>query len=176
MLLVAEGQRPPLPANLPAVVLPKATAVAAESTAAGACFLRPSFVYIERAAIEFAPVESRNRAITFAIVTHLDKSKAPGPSGFAVRHQVHTVNGPVRLEHRSNGIFGGAEAEVSYKYILQVIIFFLRSTEQQMKARDRAGFRTMRRSWIGELSIYMTMMTRMAPMIRSRKSKADEIA
>lgn len=24
-----------------------------------------------------------------------------------------------------------------------------------MKARDRAGFRTMRRSWIGELSIYI---------------------
>ena len=146
MLLVAEGQRPPLPANLPAVVLPKATAVAAESTAAGACFLRPSFVYIERAAIEFAPVESRNRAITFAIVTHLDKSKAPGPSGFAVRHDVHPVNGPVGFEHASNGIFGRAEAEVSYKYILQVIIFFLRSTEQLMKAQDRADFRTIQES------------------------------
>ena len=121
MLLVAEGQRPPLPANLPAVVLPKATAVPAEPTAARARFLWPGLVDIECAAIELAPIESCNRALSFSIIAHLDKSKAPGPSGFAVRHEVHTVNGPVRLEHRSNGIFGGTEAEVSYKYILQLI-------------------------------------------------------
>ena len=145
-LLTKEGQRPPLQAKLPAAVLPRAAAIPAEPTAARARFLRPGFVNIERATIEFAPIESRNCALSLSIIAHLDKTKAPGPAGFAVRHQIHAVNSPVRLEHGSKGIFGGSKAEVSDKYILQFFFFFLRSTEQQMKAQDRAGFRTMRES------------------------------
>ena len=135
MLLVEEGQRPPLPANLPAAVLPRAAGVPAEPTAARTRFLWPGFVDIEHAAIEFAPIESRNCALSFSIIAHFDKSKAPGPAGVAVRHEVHAVNSPVRLEHGSKRIFSGPEAKVSDKYILQVFLFFLRSTEQQMKAQ-----------------------------------------
>lgn len=135
MLLAAEGQRPPLPANLPAAVLPRAAGVPAEPTAARARFLWPGFVHIEHAAIEFAPIESRNCALSFSIIAHFDKSKAPGPAGVAVRHEVHALNSPVRLEHGSKRIFSGPEAKVSDKYILQVFLFFLRSTEQQMKAQ-----------------------------------------
>lgn len=135
MLLAAEGQRPPLPANLPAAVLPRAAGVPTETTAARARFLWPGFVHIEHAAIEFAPIESRNCALSFSIIAHFDKSKAPGPAGVAVRHEVHALNSPVRLEHGSKRIFSGPEAKVSDKYILQVFLFFLRSTEQQMKAQ-----------------------------------------
>ena len=145
-LLVQEGQRPPLPANLPAAVLSRAAAVPAEPTAARATFLWPGFVNIEHATIEFAAIESRNCALSFSIIAHLYKSKAPGPAGFAVGHEVYAVNSPMRLEHGSNRIFGGPEAEVSDKYILQVFFFFLTSTEQQMDAQNRADFRTMRES------------------------------
>lgn len=135
MLLAAEGQRPPLPANLPAAVLPRAAGVPTETTAARARFLWPGFVHIEHAAIEFAPIESRNCALSFSVIAHFDKSKAPGPAGVAVRHEVHALNSPVRLEHGSKRIFSGPEAKVSDKYILQAFLFFLRSTEQQMKAQ-----------------------------------------
>ena len=135
MLLVAEGQRPPLPPNLPAAVLPRAAGVPAEPTAARTLFLWPGLVDIEHAAVEFAPIESRNCALSFSIIAHFDKSKAPGPAGVAVSHEVHAVNSPVRLEHGSKRIFSGPEAKVSDKYILQVFLFFLRSTEQQIKAQ-----------------------------------------
>ena len=136
MLLVEEGQRPPLPANLPAAVLPRAAGVPAEPTAAARTLLPwPGLVDIEHTAIEFAPIESRNCALSFSIIAHFDKSKAPGPAGVAVRHEVHALNSPVRLEHGSKRIFSGPEAKVSDKYILQVFLFFLRSTEQQMKAQ-----------------------------------------
>lgn len=134
MLLAAEGQRPPLPANLPAAVLPRAAGVPAEP-AARTLFLWPGLVDIEHAAIDFAPIESRNCALSFSIIAHFDKSKAPGPAGVAVRHEVHALNSPVRLEHGSKRIFSRPEAKVPDKYILQVFLFFLRSTEQQMKAQ-----------------------------------------
>jgi len=121
--MLVEGRRPPLPANLPAAVLTRSATVPAEPTAARARFLRPGFVNIEYATIEFAPVESRNCALAFSIIAHLDKTKAPGPAGFPVRHEIHAVNSPVRFEHGSKGIFGGSEAEVSDKYILQVSSF-----------------------------------------------------
>src|SRR5581483_994991 len=119
-----------------AAVLPRAPAAPAKPTAAGARFLWPGLVDIECAAIEFAPIESCNRALSFSIIAHLDKSKAPGPTGFTVRHEVHAVNGPVRLEHGSNGIFRGAEAEVSYKYILQLILLL---SEIHRAANEGAG-------------------------------------
>lgn len=122
--------------NLPAAVLPRAPAVPAEPTAARARFFWPGLVDIECAAIELAPVERCNRALSVSIIAHLDKSKAPGPSGFAVRHDVHAVNGPVGFEHASNGIFGRAEAEVSNKYILQVILLL---SETYSTANEGAG-------------------------------------
>jgi hypothetical protein len=42
----------------------------------------------------------------------------------------------VRLEHGSEGIFGGPEAEVSYKYILQVIFLL---SEIYRAANEGAG-------------------------------------
>jgi hypothetical protein len=114
--MLVEGQRPPLPADLPAAVLPRAATVSAEPTAARTRFFRPGFNNIEHATIEFAPVESRNCALSFSIIAHLDKTKAPGPAGSPVRHEIHAVNSPVRFEHGSKGIFGRAEAEVSDKY------------------------------------------------------------
>ena len=101
---------------------------------------RPSF---GRASLILSTRPSSSRPLRAAIarspssiIAHLDKTKAPGPAGFPVRHEIHAVNSPVRFEHGSKGIFGGSEAEVSDKYILQVFFFFLRSTEQQMKAQE----------------------------------------
>ena len=110
---------------------------------------RPSF---GRASLILSMRPSSSRPLRAAIarshsiIAHLYKSKAPGPAGFAVGHEVYAVNSPMRLEHGSNRIFGGPEAEVSDKYILQVFFFFLTSTEQQMDAQNRADFRTMRES------------------------------
>ncbi len=142
MLLVEEGQRPPLRTNLPTAALPRAAGVPAEPPAARARFLRPGFVDIEHSPIEFAPTERRDCALSFSIIAHLDKSKAPGPSGFTVRPEVYAVNSPVRLEHGSKRVFSGPEAEVSHKHVLQ-LHFFLRSTEPENEAQDRAAFRTM---------------------------------
>jgi hypothetical protein len=117
----------PSPWRLPAAVLPKAAAVPAGPVAGRARFFRSSLVDIERPAIEFTPVESGNRTLSFSVVTHLHEPESTGPSGFPVRHNAYPVNCPVRLEHRSKGIFRGAKAEVSYKYILQVILLLLLS-------------------------------------------------
>ena len=107
------------PTCLPASILPLAAAVAAVSTAAAAAiFFRPGFVDIQRSTIEFPAIESGNRALRFVIRAHFHEPKASGPSGFPVCHDAHTIDRAIRLEHGSNRIFGGPEAEVSYEYIL----------------------------------------------------------
>jgi hypothetical protein len=105
---------------LPAFVLPLAAAVAAESTAAAAIFFRPGFVDIQGSAVEFPAIQSGNRTLPFVIRTHFHEPESSGPSGLPVCHDAHTINRAVRLEHRSNRIFGSPEAEISYEYILHL--------------------------------------------------------
>src|SRR5438874_1343915 len=78
-----------LPAAIPAAAL--AAAVSTAATAAAA-FLRPGFVHVHRAAVQFFSVQPGNGAIGFRIHAHFDEPEASGPPGFPIRDDVHTVD------------------------------------------------------------------------------------
>jgi hypothetical protein len=117
-------------ALLPALVPAAATAITAVSTAS-AVFLCPGFIHIERPAIQFVAVERGNGLYTLAVIAHFDECEASGLPGIAVGYDVHTVNCAVRLKKGSKPIFGSTEAEISYKYIFQ-LVFFLKFAEQRI--------------------------------------------
>lgn len=83
-------------------------------------------------------VESANGLNTLAVIAHFHECEASCLPGIAVSHDAHTVNRAVRLKKGSKPIFGGAEAEVSYEYIFQ-LIFFLEFAEQRIGEQARAG-------------------------------------
>jgi hypothetical protein len=110
--------------------------------------------YIEHAAINCAPIESRNRAVPFSIIAHLDKCKTPGPSGFTVCYHIYAVDSPVRLEDGPKGIFGAARAEVSYKNILQVMLLLSETYRAANEGAGCGGFGTMQESSRRTLHLY----------------------
>lgn len=120
---------------LPAPVLAAATAIAAVSTAS-AVFLRPGLIHIERSAIQLVAVERGNGLYTLAVIAHFHECEASGLPGIAVGYDVHAVNRAVRFKKGSKPIFGSAEAEVSYKYIFQ-LVFFLEFAEQRIGEQAR---------------------------------------
>jgi hypothetical protein len=103
--------------TLPALVLPLATTVAAESAA---IFFRPGLVHIQRPAIEFSTIQAGNGSVGFGSHTHFHEPEASGASGVPVGYNVHTVNRAVFFKHGSDRIFGSPEAEVSYENILHL--------------------------------------------------------
>jgi len=81
-------------------------------------------------------VERANGLYALTIIAHFHECEASGLPGIAVGYDVHTVNCAVRLKKGSKPIFGSAEAEVSYKYIFQ-LIFFLEFAEHRIGERAR---------------------------------------
>ena len=113
-------------------ILPLATAISAVSTAATILF-GPSFIDIQRPAVQVTAVESGNGLFSLAVIAHFHEAKAPGLSSVPVGNDVYSIHCAELLEHGSNGAFGGVEAEVSYKNIFH-LIFFLKFAEQRIRA------------------------------------------
>src|SRR4051794_33757625 len=85
---------------------PAATTAATEAAAtATALGFGPSFVNIERTAIEICSIERRDRAIRFGGVRHFDERKPARTAGVTVGYQVDTVHLSVRLKERTDGRF-----------------------------------------------------------------------
>src|SRR5581483_3416857 len=100
--------------SLPATVLPPA-AIAAESAA---LLFGSRFVDVQRPAVQFAAIQTRNCSVRFFAHAHLHESEASGPAGFPIGDEVYPVHRSISFKHGSNRIFGCSEAEVSYKNIL----------------------------------------------------------
>jgi hypothetical protein len=98
------------------------TAETAATVAAPAAtvFLRTSFVHIQRSPLEIPAVDFGNGSVPLGIIAHLNESKAPGLTRIPVRDNANAVNGPICFKHRSNRVFGSAEAEVPYKNIFHL--------------------------------------------------------
>ncbi len=77
--------------GLPAV-LPRAAAAAISAAARCAFALRPSFVDVQRSAIDVFAVEAADCGVPFGVDAHFDKRETPGLSCIAVSNDVHTVN------------------------------------------------------------------------------------
>lgn len=127
--------RPPNSALLPAPVPAAATAIAAVSSASAVC-LRPGLIHVERSAIQLVAIESGNSLYALAVIAHFHECEASWLPGIAVGYDVHTVNRAVRFKKGSKPIFGSAEAEVSHKYVFQ-LIFFLQFAGQRIGEQDR---------------------------------------
>jgi len=108
-------------AALPAALLAPAAVVVAESAAAR--FFRLCFVNIQRTPVEVFAIQGGNSALGFAVDAHFHESEAPGASRIPVSYDVHTVYLAISLEHGSNRLFGGPEAEVTYKDIFHLSLF-----------------------------------------------------
>jgi hypothetical protein len=108
--------------QLPAA-LPLAAAIAAVSaTATTAIFSGPGFINIQRPTVQVAPIETGNSFVALAVVTHFHESKPSGSSRVTVGNEVYPVNRPKLLKHASNGGFRCVETEVTYEYILHLIL------------------------------------------------------
>jgi hypothetical protein len=113
--LIAPGRR------LPAAITTAAVPVSA--AARTALRLRTGFVNIQRSSIEISAVESANGRIAFRIDAHFDEGESSGLPGVAIGHDIDPLNGAIRIKHGPEGIFGGPEAEITYKNILHYFIF-----------------------------------------------------
>jgi hypothetical protein len=91
--------------NLPAIP-PATTTTAATATitatiteaAAGASFLRPSFVHGEVTSIEIRAVQRLNSFLGFVGIRHFDETKAAGTAGKLIGNHPRGFNLPVRRE------------------------------------------------------------------------------
>jgi hypothetical protein len=121
---VREGRLPKTPrSTLPALVLTGssvAAPAAAKASAAAAIFLRPRFIDGQVASIELLSVQRIDGALGFRVAGHLDEPESLGPACIPIRDNADTVDGSILFKQRTDRIFGGPEAEVSYKYIFQV--------------------------------------------------------
>jgi hypothetical protein len=106
--------------RLPAVAALSAAASSAVSTAGSTIFFRAGFIDVDGAAIQVAAIQLGNRTIAFGIVAHLHESEPSGLASVAVGDDADAIDGSVGFKQGSDGIFGGAEAQISNKYIFQV--------------------------------------------------------
>src|ERR1017187_4258733 len=112
--------------SLPAPVLALSAAIAA-------IFLRLGFIDCQRPAVEFPTVKTGDSLVALAVIGHLHECEASGLSSVPVRYDVYAADRAVRLKQNSNRVFRCSEAEVSYKYIFHVKIFFLNLQNSESK-------------------------------------------
>jgi hypothetical protein len=103
-----------------------ATAAASATESAAALGLRPSFVHGERSPAGIGPVKGGDRGLGFAVVRHFDKAKAAGSARVAICDHGGAFDGAVGLEPLAQIGFGGAEREVSNKYLFHYESFEFR--------------------------------------------------
>jgi hypothetical protein len=113
-------------------ILPLATAISAESTAATILF-GPSFIDVQRPSVQVTAVESGNGLFSLSVIAHFHEAKSSGASSVPVGNDVYSIHCAEFLEHGSNGAFGGVEAEVSHENIFHLILF-LKFAEQRIRA------------------------------------------
>ena len=112
--------------RLPTVVSATTAATPAESPAtagARAGFLGAGLIYVERSAVEFVAIQCGDRFQALAIIAHFDEGKASRLTCIAIGYNIDTVNRAIRLKKGAKRVFARAEAEVSYKYVFQLIFF-----------------------------------------------------
>jgi len=95
-----------------------ASATTAETTAASAVVLGPSFVDIDGASTELAAVECGDGFFAIFIAVHFDEAKATGASGIAIGHDADTVDLTVAFENLPEFVFTGIETEIPHKDVL----------------------------------------------------------
>ena len=143
-----EGDTGPLPARLlPALLATTAPAAAVAPSAAetAAIFLRARFIDGKVAAVQFLAIQGADGALRFGIAGHLDESESLGPAGVTVGNDADALNGSVLFEQRTNRVFGGPKAEVSYKYILQLNFLWILQTVDRGRIGQGRLDRTMRK-------------------------------
>ena len=64
-------------------------------------------------------IDGCDGAFAFAVIAHLHKAKPSGLARFAVRNDADAVNPAICLKERAEILLGGAEAQITYKNILQ---------------------------------------------------------
>ena len=92
----------------------------AETTARSTVLFRTSFVDVQRSSVKIFAIEFVDCPIPFGIVAHLHESKASGLTRIPVGDNVDTLNCSIGFKHGPYPVFGGSEAEVSYKNIFHL--------------------------------------------------------
>jgi hypothetical protein len=100
---------------MPPIVVPTAAASAAES--AGALRLGARFVHRQRASAGIGAAERGDGSVGFVIVCHLYKAEPAGAASIAIGNYSRALDRAVWLKPLTQVGFGGAEREVSYKYL-----------------------------------------------------------
>jgi hypothetical protein len=95
-----------------------ATPAATTTTACATRALRTSFIDVKRSAANIFPINRVNRALTLGIVCHFNEGKAAGLTGITISDDIYTIHTAVRLEQRTDVLFGCAETQVTNKNIL----------------------------------------------------------
>ena len=103
------------------------------------------------------------------VAAHFDKSEPFGLPCIPVGYDADAIDGSVLLKQRSDRIFSSTEAEISYKYVLQVLGFLLnlqrsQSGQDQTKAvePDSANRCQNKRNCLN----YTSIITQNAPKVR----------
>jgi hypothetical protein len=112
----------PFPVKLVTVSPAAAAAAITTATTTGSLGLGTSFVDVQRSAVQVFTIQTVDCRDPFGIDAHFDEGEATGLTGITVRHNVHAVDSAVRLEHRTNGIFGCPEAKVTHENIFQITL------------------------------------------------------
>src|ERR1700722_19141685 len=138
---------PPPTIWLPALLASAAAtaAVAASAAKAAAIFFRARFIDGQIPAVKFLSVQGADGTLRFGIAGHLDESESLSPARITVRDNADTLNGSVLFKQRTNGVFGRPEAEVTYKYILQVNFLWILQTVDRGRIGQGRLDRTMRK-------------------------------
>jgi hypothetical protein len=124
----ASGVLPRQQISLPARIAPAAATaasavtasatVATKATATRPAFLtRASFVYVNRAAIQFGSVQGVHRLFGILAIGHFHESETTGLSRVAVADQADPLHCPKRREGGLELDFGGLVGEVSYENV-----------------------------------------------------------
>jgi hypothetical protein len=119
-----------LPARLATLARPTAAARTPKRIPESATAWRfwPGFINFQRPAIQVGSVESRNRAVSFRRIRHLDERKSARTPGIPVGDDFDAIHGSMRLKQQTDGGLSGSCIQIankdlfhkSYPYVFQM--------------------------------------------------------
>ena len=119
-----------------AIAATSATAASAETTTAtSAVGLGASFVDIDGASADLAPVKGCYGFLTVFVAVHFNEAKAAGASGIAIGHDTDTVDLAIAFKELPEFVFTSIEAEVAYKDVLHASSPALSCRECELSSR-----------------------------------------
>jgi hypothetical protein len=134
-----------IPKGLPARLAPlpgwaavRTLRAASAKSAAAALGLRPGFIDIDRAAAQIGPIQGGDGAVRLGGVRHFDKGKAARAAGVPVGYQVDALHVSIWLEECTEGRFGRAEIQISYKDVFHVVHICFQSCGRDEADSDSA--------------------------------------